>query len=161
MEVRPEKEYDTPLKYCTIKIDENLYPAVMQEHRLISEGFNANRKMITDCRIIRKYFLEKPVAVLKPEPFKVECVDGHCSMCYMGDNMLSIIEMEGTKMDFSKAMNPPEDGFDGQADIKAGWVICPYCQKKQFKINPDTRIEKMPYKCKNSKCRKEMIVNVE
>lgn len=63
-------------------------------------------------------------------------------------------------MDFSKAMNPPEDGFDGQADIKIGWVICPYCLKKQFKVNPDTKIAKMPYKCKNSKCRKEFVVNV-
>ena len=115
---------------------------------------------VTDCRIIRKYILEKPIAVFKPEPFKVECDDGHCSICYMGDNRLSIIEMEGTKMDFSKAMNPPEDGFDGQADIKDGWIICPYCQKKQFKVNSDTRIEKMPYKCKNSRCRKEFIVNL-
>lgn len=161
MLLRPETEYDTPMKYCTIKIDENLYPAEMQEHRLISEGLNANMKKVTDCRIIRKYIFEKPIAVFKPEPFKVECDDGHCSICYMGDNRLSIIEMEGTKMDFSKAMNPPEDGFDGQADIKDGWIICPYCQKKQFKVNSDTRIEKMPYKCKNSRCRKEIIVNVE
>lgn len=161
MLLRPEREYDTPPKYCTIKIDENLYPAEMQEHRLISEGLNANMKKVTDCRIIRKYIFEKPIAVFKPEPFKVECDDGHCSICYMGDNRLSIIEMEGTKMDFSKAMNPPEDGFDGQADIKDGWIICPYCQKKQFKVNSDTRIEKMPYKCKNSRCRKEIIVNVE
>ena len=138
-----------------------LNPAEMQEHRLISEGLNANMKKVTDCRIIRKYIFEKPIAVFKPEPFKVECDDGHCSICYMGDNRLSIIEMEGTKMDFSKAMNPPEDGFDGQADIKDGWIICPYCQKKQFKVNSDTRIEKMPYKCKNSRCRKEIIVNVE
>ncbi len=64
-------------------------------------------------------------------------------------------------MNFSNYMSSPEDGFDGQADIKAGWVICPYCLKKQFKVNSDTKIEKMPYKCKNSKCRKEMIVNVE
>ena len=149
------------MKYCTIKIDENLYPSVMQEYRLISEGLNVNMGKVTDCRIIRKYILEKPIAVFKPEPFKVECDDGHCSICYMGDNRLSIIEMEGTKMDFSKAMNPPEDGFDGQADIKDGWIICPYCQKKQFKVNSDTRIEKMPYKCKNSRCRKEIIVNVE
>lgn len=160
MLLRPETEYDTPMKYCTIKIDENLYPSVMQEHRLISEGLNVNMGKVTDCRIIRKYILEKPIAVFKPEPFKVECDDGHCSICYMGDNRLSIIEMEGTKMDFSKAMNPPEDGFDGQADIKTGWVICPYCLKKQFKVNPDTKIEKMPYKCKNSKCRKEFIVNL-
>lgn len=161
MLLSPEREYDIPLRHCTIKIDENLYPAEMQEHRLISEGLNANMKKVTDCRIIRKYIFEKPIAVFKPEPFKVECDDGHCSICYMGDNRLSIIEMEGTKMDFSKAMNPPEDGFDGQADIKDGWIICPYCQKKQFKVNSDTRIEKMPYKCKNSKCRKEIIVNVE
>ena len=160
MLLSPEREYDIPLRHCTIKIDENLYPAEMQEHRLISEGLNANMKKVTDCRIIRKYIFEKPIAVFKPEPFKVECDDGHCSICYMGDNMLSIIEMEGTKMDFSKAMNPPEDGFDGQADIKDGWIICPYCQKKQFKVNSDTRIEKMPYKCKNSRCRKEFIVNL-
>lgn len=154
-------EYDTPMKYCTIKIDENLYPSVMQEHRLISEGFDVNMKIVTNCRIIRKYVFEKPIAVFKPELFKVECDDGHCSICYMADNRLSIIEIEGTEMDFSKAMNPPEDGFDGQADIKDGWIICPYCQKKQFKVNSDTRIEKMPYKCKNSRCRKEIIVNVE
>ena len=161
MLLRPEMEYDTPMKYCTIKIDENLYPSVMQEHRLISEGFDVNMKIVTNCRIIRKYILEKPIAVFKPELFKVECDDGHCSICYMADNRLSIIEIEGTEMDFSKAMNPPEDGFDGQADIKDGWIICPYCQKKQFKVNSDTRIEKMPYKCKNSRCRKEIIVNVE
>lgn len=160
MLLSPEREYDIPLRHCTIKIDENLYPSVMQEYRLISEGLNVNMGKVTDCRIIRKYILEKPIAVFKPEPFKVECDDGHCSICYMGDNRLSIIEMEGTKMDFSKAMNPPEDGFDGQADIKDGWIICPYCQKKQFKVNSDTRIEKMPYKCKNSRCRKEFIVNL-
>ena len=161
MLLRPEMEYDTPMKYCTIKIDENLFPSVMQEHRLISEGFDVNMKIVTNCRIIRKYVFEKPIAVFKPELFKVECDDGHCSICYMADNRLSIIEIEGTEMDFSKAMNPPEDGFDGQADIKDGWIICPYCQKKQFKVNSDTRIEKMPYKCKNSRCRKEIIVNVE
>lgn len=160
MLLRSEREYDTPPKYCTIKIDENLYPSEMQEHRLISDRFNVNMEIVTDCRIIRKYIFEKPIAVFIPGPFKVECDDGHCSICYMGDNRLSIIEMEGTKMDFSKAMNPPEDGFDGQADIKDGWIICPYCQKKQFKVNSDTRIEKMPYKCKNSRCRKEFIVNL-
>ena len=161
MLLRPEREYDTPPKYCTIKIDVNLYPSEMQEHRLISDRFNVNMEIVTDCRIIRKYIFEKPIAVFRPGPFKVECDDGHCSICYMADNRLSIIEIEGTKMDFSKAMNPPEDGFDGRADVKAGWVVCPYCQKKQFKVNPDTKIEKMPYKCKNSKCRKEIIVNVE
>lgn len=73
--------------------------------------------------------------------------------------------MAGFISGFEKSMNPPEDGFDGQADIEVfpdgKWVVCPYCTKKQFKIDPDTKIKKMPYKCKNSKCRKEMIVNVE
>lgn len=69
MLLRPEMEYDTPMKYCTIKIDENLYPSVMQEHRLISEGFDVNMKIVTDCRIVRKYIFEKPIAVFKPEPF--------------------------------------------------------------------------------------------
>ena len=158
--LRPDAEYDTPLKPCKIKIDEILYPAVMQEHRLISENINVNREIITDCTSIRKYIFEEPFAVFKPEPFMVECDDGYSSICYMSDNRLSIIEMEGSKMDFSKAMNLPEEGFDGQADIIAGWVICPYCLKKQFKVNSDTRIERMPYKCKNSKCRRELIVNV-
>ena len=73
--------------------------------------------------------------------------------------------MAGLTSGFEKVMNPPEEGFDGQADIKVfsdgKWVVCPYCTKKQFKIEPDTKIKKMPYKCKNSKCREEMIVNVE
>lgn len=65
---------------------------------------------------------------------------------------------------FSRVMNPPEDGFDGQADIKVfpdgKWVVCPYCTKKQFKINPNTKVEKMPYICKNNKCKREFIINV-
>lgn len=62
--------------------------------------------------------------------------------------------------EFEKKMNPPKDGFDGLADVKADWVICPYCLKKQFKVNSDTRIEKMPFKCKNNKCRREFDVSV-
>ena len=46
---------------------------------------------------------------------------------------------------FRHCMNPPENGFDGIAAVK---------------ILPETRILKMPYKCKNSKCRKEFIVHV-
>lgn len=166
MLLSPEREYDIPLRHCTIKIDENLYPAEMQEHRLISEGLNANMKKVTDCRIIRKYTFEKPIAVFKPEPFKVECDDGHCSICYMGDNRLSIIEMEGTKMDFSKAMNPPEDGFDGQAEIKIfpdgkSWVVCPYCRKKQFPVNSGARIKNFQYLCRANTCKREMIVNIQ
>lgn len=65
---------------------------------------------------------------------------------------------------FRSCMNPPEDGFDGTATVKifpdSRWVICPWCGKKAVKILPETRILKMPYKCKNSKCRKEFIVHV-
>lgn len=67
-------------------------------------------------------------------------------------------------MDFSKAMNPPEDGFDVQADIKTfpdggGWVVCPWCGKKVFMISEETQIYKLQYKCKNSKCKKNFIIN--
>jgi len=68
-------------------------------------------------------------------------------------------------MVFEKCMNPPKDGFDGVADIKifpdgSRWAVCPYCQKKALKILPETKIHMMPYKCRNSKCKMEFIVNV-
>lgn len=67
---------------------------------------------------------------------------------------------------FEKCMNLPEDGWDGIADIKtfpdqSRWVVCPWCRKKAIKILSDTKIHKMPYKCKGSKCQKEFLVNVE
>lgn len=63
-------------------------------------------------------------------------------------------------------MNPPENGWDGTADIKAfpdgnRWAVCPYCRKKAVKILPDTKIRNMPYRCRGSNCRKEFIVNTE
>ena len=66
---------------------------------------------------------------------------------------------------FQRCMNPPESGFNGIADARIfpdgnRWVVCPWCGKKAVKILPETRILKMPYKCKNSKCRKEFIVHV-
>ena len=66
---------------------------------------------------------------------------------------------------FRCCMNPPEDGFDGTATVKifpdsSRWAVCPWGGKKAVKILPETRILKMPYKCKNSKCRKEFIVHV-
>lgn len=64
----------------------------------------------------------------------------------------------------ANAMNLPQDGWDGIADIKdfsdGKWIICPYCFKKQIKILPDTKIHKMPYVCKGSKCKREFIINV-
>ncbi|PJJ27801.1 hypothetical protein [Lacrimispora celerecrescens] len=66
---------------------------------------------------------------------------------------------------FSRSMNLPENGFDGQADVKvfpdgSRWATCPWCDKKAIKILPETKIHMMPYKCKNSKCEKEFIINL-
>lgn len=65
---------------------------------------------------------------------------------------------------FRRCMNPPEEGFDGVADIKifldgSCWAVCPWCGKKAVKILSETKISKMPYKCKNSKCGRTFIVN--
>lgn len=66
---------------------------------------------------------------------------------------------------FQRCMNQPEDGFDGIADIKtfpdgSRWAVCPWCGKKAVKILLETQIFKMPYKCKNSKCRRDFTVHV-
>lgn len=61
-------------------------------------------------------------------------------------------------------MNPPEEGWDGTADIKTfpdgnRWAVCPHCGKKAVKILPETRIHNMPWKCKGSNCGKEFLIN--
>lgn len=66
---------------------------------------------------------------------------------------------------FEGCMNAPlthnNQGYV-QRDYKTGiiWVHCCHCGKKQFSINDETRIHKLPWKCKASKCRKEFEVNV-
>ena len=40
------------------------------------------------------------------------------------------------------------------------WVHCCHCGKKQFSITDETKIAKLPWKCKASGCRKEFEVNV-
>ena len=49
-----------------------------------------------------------------------------------------------------------------QKDYKTGilWVCCPHCGKRNFSITEETKIHKLPWKCKASKCRKEFEVNV-
>ena len=49
-----------------------------------------------------------------------------------------------------------------QRDYKTGvlWVHCCHCGKKQFSITDETKIAKLPWKCKASNCRKEFEVNV-
>lgn len=72
-----------------------------------------------------------------------------------------IQEMSGR--DFSEFMNAPT--WNGEAEIKeckdGKFVTCPFCHKKLIKILPDTKIHKMPYICKSSKCKQTFIVNVE
>lgn len=43
---------------------------------------------------------------------------------------------------------------------KNGWVMCPVCGRgKILKINPDTRVQRLPRVCKF--CKQETIVNIE
>lgn len=66
---------------------------------------------------------------------------------------------------FERYMNAPlphnNQGY-AQRDYKTGtlFVMCPYCGKKNFSITDETKIYKLPWKCKASGCRKEFEVNV-
>ena len=66
---------------------------------------------------------------------------------------------------FERYMNAPlphnNKGY-AQRDYKTGtlFVMCPYCGKKNFSITEETKIYKLPWKCKASGCRKEFEVNV-
>lgn len=48
-----------------------------------------------------------------------------------------------------------------EAIIKNGWVLCPVCGKKQFKLNANTTIHNLEFRCKTSRKDNEhfMIVN--
>ena len=50
-----------------------------------------------------------------------------------------------------------------KAKIKDGWVICPLCFKKQFRVEEGTTIKNLRYRCKMSTAKSEhfMIVNTE
>lgn len=71
----------------------------------------------------------------------------------------------GVDEDFSDYMNAPlphnNQGYV-QKDYKTGilWECCPHCGKRNFSITEETRIHKLPWKCKASNCRKEFEVNV-
>lgn len=64
---------------------------------------------------------------------------------------------------FSRVMDPPKDGFDGQADIEVDsngkkWVYCPWCHKKHFPINDGAIIIGLQYRCRNNHCKKVFII---
>ena len=84
----------------------------------------------------------------------------------LNESISDIVKQINNESDFEKYMNPPSP-FDGQAytqkDYKTGilWVHCCHCGKKQFSITDETRIHKLPWKCKASSCKKEFEINVE
>lgn len=62
-----------------------------------------------------------------------------------------------------KYMNPPQEPDKNTGKVFHDgkmWVTCRYCGKRQFPIEHDTKIVKLPWKCKGSNCKKELEVNV-
>lgn len=88
--------------------------------------------------------------------------DRNMSMTEIIDDMTH--EMVGSD-GFERYMNAPlphnNQGY-AQRDYKTGeyWTHCPVCGKKQFKIIPQTKIEKLPWICKNNKCKSDIEINV-
>lgn len=80
-------------------------------------------------------------------------------------SMTEIIERisDGKMKDF---MNPPIEP-DGLAYVQRNfkddkdYVHCPYCGKKQFPVQKNTRIENLLYQCKNSKCKREFKIDLK
>ena len=64
--------------------------------------------------------------------------------------------------DYMNAPLPHNNQGYVQMDYKTGklWECCPHCGKRNFMITGETRIHKLPWKCKGSNCRKEFEVNV-
>lgn len=80
-------------------------------------------------------------------------------------SMTEIIEQisDGKMKEF---MNLPIES-DGrtyiQRNFKDGkdYIHCPYCGKKQFPVQKNTRIENLLYQCKNSKCKREFKIDLK
>ena len=68
--------------------------------------------------------------------------------------------------DFGDYMNEPLP-HNGQAyiqrDYKTGkdWVCCPYCGRKNFQITSETKIRKLMFPCKSTKCKEIFEVNID
>lgn len=46
-----------------------------------------------------------------------------------------------------------------ETNVEIEWICCPYCGKNQFPIGNETKIENLIWKCKNSKCKKDFVIN--
>lgn len=44
---------------------------------------------------------------------------------------------------------------------KGLWIQCPYCKKLIFPVDKETGIQNLRYYCKNSRCKRTMLINVE
>lgn len=88
--------------------------------------------------------------------------DRNMSMTEIIDDMTQ--EMVGSD-GFERYMSAPlphnNQGYV-QRDYKTGnlYVCCPRCSKKNFMITEETKIHKLPWRCKGSGCRKEFEVNI-
>lgn len=71
---------------------------------------------------------------------------------------------EVLKMNEDEFMNPPVPP-DGNAYFEKDYVTmqrivcCPWCGKKHFRLNPETVIKNLQFKCKGSNCKRDFIVN--
>ena len=84
------------------------------------------------------------------------------SMTEIIDDMTQ--EMVGSD-GFEKYMNAPlphNNQAYVQRDYKTDeyWIHCPVCGKKQFKVSPKTKIERLQWICKNNKCKSDIEINV-
>ena len=48
-----------------------------------------------------------------------------------------------------------------QAIIKDGWVVCPVCGKRQFKVRQGVTVANLEYRCRSSRKKNEhfMLIN--
>ncbi len=60
---------------------------------------------------------------------------------------------------FENYMTPPEEPSN-RAYLQDGWLHCPYCGKKIFPVRSDTEIRNLEWVCRNSKCKREININL-
>ena len=66
------------------------------------------------------------------------------------EKMGKSIEMEGKFL---------YNGDVKETNVRNGWFCCPVCHKRLFPVTSETRVRRLPYKCKA--CRTKIEVNIE
>lgn len=61
-----------------------------------------------------------------------------------------------------KHMNVPILTDKAYTEIYKGskWICCPICGKRQFAVFDDSEMSNVPYTCRNTKCKFQMIINL-